>query len=188
MSTVRINLLPWREERRKRQNIEFWTIAGAIAILAALIALGVSMFFQSKVDYQNARNQYLESEIVVLDSKLKKIKELEKKKKDLEARMKVIEKLQGNRSEVVHLFQEILTALPDGVWLKSMTQTDSKVNISGFAESNARVSAFMRNLDESAWIKLPDLISISSANELPAKAEFNLDFAQESPKNNEDKD
>lgn len=188
MSTPRINLLPWREERRKRQNIEFWTIAGATAILAALIALGVSMFFQSKVDYQNARNEYLKSEIVVLDSKLKKIRELEKKKKDLEARMNVVEQLQGNRSEVVHLFEEILTALPDGVWLKSISQTQTKVNMSGFAESNARVSAYMRNLNESPWIKLPDLISISSASELSAKTEFNLDFSQESPKDKKDKD
>lgn len=187
MSTVRINLLPWREERRKRQNIEFGVMAGAAAVLAALIALGVSVFFQGKVDYQNARNHYLESEIVVLNTKLKKIKELEKKRNDLEARMDVIDKLQSNRSVIVHLFQEILTALPDGVWLKNIKQTPQRVNISGFAESNARVSAFMRNLDDSLWIKLPNLISINATSEQSAKAEFNLDFAQETPSNEDSK-
>lgn len=186
MSTARINLLPWREERRKRQNIEFGVLAGAAAVLAVLAALGVSMFFQSKVDYQNARNQYLESEISVLDTKLKKIKELEKTKKDLLARMRVIEERQSSRSEIVHLFEEVLLALPDGVWIKGLQQTGSKVNITGYAESNARVSAFMRNLDESEWIKLPDLISINSADDESAKAEFRLDFEQESP--NDEKD
>lgn len=187
MSTVRINLLPWREERRKRQNIEFGVMAGIATVLAALIALGVSVVFQGKVDYQNARNHYLESEIVVLDTKLKKIKELEKKKRDLEARMDIIDKLQSNRSEIVHLFEEILTSLPDGVWLKSIKQTPDRVNVSGFAESNARVSAFMRNLDDSMWIKLPNLGSINSTDEQSAKAEFKLDFAQESPSNEDSK-
>lgn len=184
MSAVRINLLPWREERRKRQNIEFGILAGATALIAALIALGVSMFFQGKVDHQDARNQYLESEIRVLDTKLKKIKELEKTKKDLLARMNIIEERQSSRSEIVHLFEEILLALPDGVWIKGIKQTGSKVSLDGFAESNARVSAFMRNLDESEWIKLPELISIDSENaQGSAKATFRLVFDQESPSN-----
>lgn len=180
MSTVRINLLPWREERRKRQNIELGILAGAATVLAMLVAFAVSMFFQNKVDYQDSRNQFLQSEIAVLENKVKKIKELEKTKRDLLARMRVIEERQSSRSEIVHLFEEILLALPDGVWVKSIKQSGNRVGLSGYAESNARVSAFMRNLDESEWIKLPDLISIDSANEGSAKAEFKLDFVQES--------
>lgn len=101
--------------------------------------------------------------------------------------MDIIDKLQSNRSEIVHLFEEILTSLPDGVWLKSIKQTPDRVNVSGFAESNARVSAFMRNLDDSMWIKLPNLGSINSTDEQSAKAEFKLDFAQESPSNEDSK-
>lgn len=185
MAITRINLLPWREEKRKRQNIEFFIIIGATAVVSFLVAMSVSMGYQGKVDFQNERNDYLKSEISVLEDKIKKIEELEKQKKDLLARMNVIEARQKSRPEVVHLFESLISMLPDGVWLADFSQQDDNLSINGFAESNARVSALMRNIEEAEWLQAPRLITITADGS--KEASFKMTLQQDSPKDEQDK-
>lgn len=185
MAQTRINLLPWREEQRKRQNIEFYIVIGAVAVVALLIALGVSMYYQSGIDFQNERNQYLNSEISILNDKIKKIRELENEKEALLARMRVIQDRQSSRPEVVHLFESLVEMLPDGVWLANVTQNGSNLDVNGYAESNARVSALMRNIDDAVWLKDPRLITITAPG--GGNASFTMKLQQDSPDASKDK-
>lgn len=162
---VRINLLPWREARRKQQQRNFITLTlGALAITALVMVL-VHMEFSRRIDYQQQRNQFLTSELAVLDRKIKEIQELDKKKKNLIARMDVIQQLQVSRPEVVHLFDELGKTIPEGVQISDLTQSDRSIAINGIAQSNARVSVYMRNLDQSAWFHDPSLQVIESQAE-----------------------
>lgn len=147
-----INLLPWREERRKLRKQQFLTALGATAFGAILCVGAVSMYFDKLIDNQNRRNAYLESEIAALDTKIKKIQELEKEKASLIARMRAIETLQTSRPLVVHMFDELVTSLPEGIYLNSIQQNGERLTLTGTAQSNARVSNFMRNLEASEWL------------------------------------
>lgn len=178
--STRINLLPWREEERKRQNIEFGIMAAAAALFAVVVVAGVYMYFDDRISYQNQRNSFINNEITVLNSKLETIKDLESQKQSLLDRMNIIQKLQGSRPETVHLFEELVTTIPDGIWLTLITQSDRKISISGVTESNARVSAYMRNLNESAWMSNPQLQTIKKDGEKKT-ANFNLSIQQDSP-------
>jgi type IV pilus assembly protein PilN len=178
---TRINLLPWREEERKRQNIEFGIMAGAGAILALLLVMAVYMYFDDRINYQGQRNSFLQNEIRVLNSKLETIKDLEARKQALLDRMNVIQELQGSRPQMVHLFEDLASTIPDGIWLTSIQQSGSQLKIKGVTESNARVSAYMRNLDESAWMKNPKLVTIQKGAE-GKSSDFELSLVQESPK------
>lgn len=181
----RINLLPWREEQRKRQNIEFGIVAGAAAVLTLALVLGIRMYFEDRISYHQQRNTFIQNEIKVLDSKLETIKGLEDKKQNLLDRMNVIQELQSSRPEVVHLFETLVTTIPDGIWLDSIKQSNKSITIGGKTESNARVSAFMRNLEESEWISSPTLQSIQTrSNETGAS--FQLLLSQSSPQNEEE--
>jgi type IV pilus assembly protein PilN len=162
---ARINLLPWRAELRKQQQKEF-----LLAIfLAILLTLGILFFVHSHVasliDYQNRRNEFLQSEISMLDQKIAEIQELETKKKRLLAKMEVIQQLQSSRPEIVHLFDELARTMPDGVHLTDLTQSDKSLTVNGIAQSNARVSAYMRNLESSPWLREPLLNIIESKSE-----------------------
>jgi len=153
----RINLLPWREElREQRRNQFFVALGGAVAAAAGVVFIAV-MVMNSIISHQNSRNNVLQEEMKLLDKKITEIKDLEAEKDRLVARMKIIEELQQSRPEVVHLFDEMVTSLPNGVYLTSLRQNGSRLNIVGAAESNTRVSAFMRNIDKSAWMTSPDL-------------------------------
>lgn len=180
---VNINLLPWREARRKQQQRNFATLTlGALAITALVMVL-VHMEFGRRIEYQQQRNQFLTGEIAVLDQKIKEIQELEKKKKNLIARMDVIQQLQVSRPEVVHLFDELGKTIPEGVQINDLMQSDRSIAISGVAQSNARVSVYMRNLDQSPWFQEPSLQIIESQTESKDKkgrqmSRFALKFRQ----------
>ena len=153
----RINLLPWRDELRNERRNQFFIALGAAAGFAALLILISNLVFGSFIDHQGDRNRLLQSEIDLLNIKIKEIRDLEAQKNRLLARMEIIEQLQRSRPGVVHLFQEMVLAMPDGVYLKEVKQDGSRLEIVGAAESNTRVSALMRNIDESDWLTSPDL-------------------------------
>lgn len=184
---ARINLLPWREELRKQRKQEF-----GVAILASLAIAGllwglVYFHFDQRIDYQNARNKFLEDQIALLDTKIKEIQELEKEKQRLLARMRAIETLQTSRPVIVHLFDEIVRALPDGVYLTDITQQDDVVTFKGVARSNARVSNFMRNVEESEWVTEPKLTVIETREEKGLRlSDFTLVVKQKQRKPEED--
>ena len=176
---ARINLLPWREEQRRQKTVEFGAQAGLVAIATGLLVVAVWLQMGRVVDYHKSRNQYLQNEIDVLNTKLQQIKDLEQTKANLLARMNIIQELQRSRPEVVHLFEELVTTVPEGVWLDSFQQSGKTLTIEGNAESNARVSAYMRNLEASEWFKNPVLEVIQTEKDARV-AKFKLRLQQES--------
>ena len=152
-----INLLPWREERRKRQQRNFALLTGAALAATALAMLVLHMEINRRIEFQQQRNQLLTSELALLDQKIKEIQELEKQKKSLIARMDVIQQLQISRPEAVHLFDELARTIPEGLRLVDLAQNDRTIAVNGVAQSNARVSVYMRNLDQSPWFQEPAL-------------------------------
>jgi len=153
----RINLLPWRELDRKRKRQEFGVASIAAVMLAALVAVVTYWQYSRFIDNQNDRNQYLKEQITLVDKQIEEIVGLEDQKRSLRERIDVIVKLQSSRPEVVHLMDQLVRLLPDGVYLTSVKQTDRRIQIKGVAESSTRVSAFMRNIDGSEWLKDPSL-------------------------------
>lgn len=164
---ARINLLPWRDEKRKELRKQFVFIAAGSGVLMLLVILYVHIYVSGLISDQNSRNQYLQQQIGGVNSKIKEIEGLEKQKQQLLARMKVIEQLQQNRPAVVHLFESLAKAVPDGLYLTSLTQSGTSLTITGVAQSNARVSSFMRNLDNSRWFENPvlDVIQVKDKGE-----------------------
>ncbi|MBT8434479.1 MAG: PilN domain-containing protein [Gammaproteobacteria bacterium] len=155
-----INLLPWREELRQEQKKQFAMMAVMTALLAVAIWGLIHFQMQSKIDYQLSRNTYMTNEIKKLDEEIKEIRELQKVRRSLIERMEVIQDLQASRPSIVHLFTEIVSSVPNGVYLETLTQVGSNLTINGEAESNARVSTYMRNLSASEWLKDPNLTVI----------------------------
>lgn len=160
---IRINLLPWREERRKARRQQFFAFAGVIAALAAVIWFLGFGAINGYLTAQEGKNSFLRSEIAALDKEIEEIKRLKEQTDSLLSRKRVIESLQANRTETVHLFNELARQVPDGVYLKSIKQTGDKINLVGYAQSSARVSTLMRNLDASPVMERPDLTEIKSA-------------------------
>ncbi|GHE30097.1 PilN domain-containing protein [Vulcaniibacterium thermophilum] len=154
---ARINLLPWREERRKQRQKEFAFMLGASAVGAVLLTLLIWNFYGRQIDGQNERNQFLEAEIAKVEKQIAEIKELDEKKSKLLARKEIIEKLQANRSQMVHLFDSLVRTIPDGVVLTSIKQDEDTLTLEGRSQSNARVSTYLRNLESSGWMTKPDL-------------------------------
>lgn len=181
---ARINLLPWREELRRQQTKDFATHAGLSAVLAGLIVFYGWYHVGGLIDHQNARNQYLQQQIRVLQGELREIEELESTKEKLLARMNIIQRLQTQRPQVVHLFFELAQTLPDGVFLTGIDQVDDRITLEGFAESNARVSAYMRNLDGSDWLKQPKL-EVIEAEKDERISRFKLHLKQTAPNDSE---
>ena len=162
---IRINLLPHREIRRKQQQQQFYFLLGAVAILGASIWFVVHTYLEEQLDTQMSRNKYLQQEIAKLDKQIAEIQKLKEQTAALLARKKVVETLQGNRSEVVHLLDQMVRQLPDGVYLKSLKQAGTRVTISGFTQSQARVSTLMRNLESSPELENPALIEIKAVQQ-----------------------
>ena len=154
---ARINLLPWREELRKEQQRQFLTILGLSAVLMGMIVLAVHIQIAGMINNQTSRNDFLKKEITKVEKQIKEIDNLAKEKRRLLARMEVIETLQRNRPEVVHLFDEIVEVMPEGTYLSSMKQSGKSLILNGVAQSNARVSALMRNIEGSSWLSSPRL-------------------------------
>ena len=161
----RINLLPWREQERKIRRREFMIAAGAAVFAAVIFVLGGKLLYSSWTDAQNEKNALLKKEIVKLDAQIADIQDLENRRQRLLARMEIIEKLQRKRPEIVHLFDEIVKTVPEGVYLTAIKQTGNKLEIHGVAQSSTRVSTFMRNIDSSVWMDNPVLQVVESAKE-----------------------
>lgn len=154
---TRINLLPWRERRRKEQDRQLVSIAIGAALLMGLIVFYAHLHVSAEVENQAKRNKFLEEETAKVDVQLKEIKELKKERDALLARMQVIEQLQQDRTQIVHVFDDLVRKLPEGMYLTAVKQNGKDFTLTGIAQSNARVSALMRNLDASAWFANPDL-------------------------------
>lgn len=177
-----INLLPWREELRKERQRQFAVVSFGSVLLMGLIVLAVHLNVAGRIEAQESRNRFLQQQIAVVDKQIKEINALEADKKRLIARMEVIQRLQSSRSEVVHLFDEIIRAVPDGVYLTALKQSGKSLSLSGMAQSNARVSAFMRNLDASEWLANPRL-EVIQAKGRDKVSSFSLRVDQVSRKN-----
>jgi type IV pilus assembly protein PilN len=159
---ARINLLPWRAERRKHRQKEFLTMLGLSAAAAAFLAFLIISYYSAQISGQNDRNAYLRDQIAKVDLQIKEIDALDEKKRRLLARKEVIEQLQANRSQMVHLFDSLVRTIPDGVILTSLKQEGDKLTIEGRSQSNARVSSYMRTLESSGWMTNPDLSIIEA--------------------------
>jgi len=169
----RINLLPWREAERKRKRQEFYLSLGAAVATAALVTLLGQWQMNSAIKHQQARNDYLTGEIALLDKQIEEINGLDAQKQRLLARMEIIETLQRSRPEIVHVFDEIVRVLPEGVYLTYLRQTGTRFEVRGVAQSSTRVSSFMRNIDASEWLAEPTL-QIVQTNTKGTGSEFTL--------------
>jgi len=175
----RINLLPWREEERKKRQQDF-VIAMGVSFVAGLIVVGGTIFAYSQmIDQQQDRNARLEAEIVELEKSIAEIDGLERQKERLLARMEIIEQLQRSRPEIVHLFDEMTRQLPEGVYLTGMRQNGDAVELMGIAQSSTRVSALMRQVDSSDWLTDPGVIKVETTETGPSRqAEFVVNLKQ----------
>ncbi len=162
MATL-LNLLDWRAEQRELRKREFGVMAGGAFGAGVLLFGMIWLSTTAQLDSQNTRNERLRSEIAEVERKTKEIQDLEKTKANLLARMRVIEQLQQSRAATVHFFDEIINTLPEGVYITSLKQTGKKIEISGVAESNGRVSTYMKNFEGSEWFADPKLVVITSA-------------------------
>ena len=164
---ARINLLPWRAERRTQRQKEFMTMLGASAILAVVLAFLIISYYNGQITGQNERNAFVREQIAKVDKQIEQIKALDEKKSKLLARKEVIEQLQANRSKMVHLFDSLVRTIPDGVVLTSVKQEGDKLTLQGRSQSNARVSTYMRSLETSGWMTKPDLKIIEARDGEP---------------------
>jgi type IV pilus assembly protein PilN len=158
----RINLLPWRDAQRKERKLKFMVAMGGAGVCALVVTGAVYLLYTGMIDAQDSRNEMLTQQIKILDRQIEEINDLEQTKQQFIARMQIIEKLQRSRPEIVHLFDQIVRTLPDGVYLTGVTETGDHLKFSGVAQSSTRVSAFMRNIDASQWMKNPTLEVIQS--------------------------
>jgi type IV pilus assembly protein PilN len=161
---TKINLLDWRTARRQKRKQEFMVLLALGGLISAAVVLLTYFGMDAAVEHQQKRNAYLQTQIAEMDKQIKEIQELQKTKSSLLARMRVIEQLQQSRSATVHFFDEIINTLPDGVYLTSIKQSGSNVTLDGIAESNGRISAYMKNLDSSPWFTNPKLVVIHTSN------------------------
>jgi type IV pilus assembly protein PilN len=159
---IRINLLPHREIRRKQQQQQFFVLFGGIVVIGIGIWFIVHTYLDEQHDVQVSRNKYLQEEIVKLDKQIAEIQKLKEQTAALLARKRVVETLQGNRSETVHLLDQLVRQLPDGVYLKGVKQAGTRVTITGLTQSQARVSTLMRNLESSPQLENPGLVEIKA--------------------------
>lgn len=162
---IRINLLPHREERRKQQQQQFIILLLGIVVIGAAVWFVVRSYLDEQLETQQARNKYLQDEIVKLDKQIAEIQKLKEQTAALLARKRVVETLQSNRAEVVHLLDQLVRQLPDGVYLKALKQSGTRVTITGLTESQARVSTLMRNLESSPYLESPGLIEIKAVQQ-----------------------
>ncbi len=181
---ARINLLPWRETQRKQRQREFGVLVAGAAVITLLLAGYSYVVVQGLIEHQQQRNAFLQAEIAKVDQQIRAIHVLDQVKARLLARMKVIEQLQSSRPLVVHLFDELVKSLPDGLYLTKVEQKGSQVTLQGQAQSNARISALMRNVEASSWLGKPSLTIAESrgpkSEQEPVK--FTLVVQQQSPK------
>src|SRR6202023_1285000 len=164
----RINLLPWREQERKVRRREFLVAAGAAVFASVILIIVGKLVYSGWIDAQIEKNNLLKKEIVKLDAQIADIQDLENRKQRLVARMEIIERLQRKRPEIVHLFDELVKTVPEGVYLTQIKENGNKLEIRGVAQSSTRVSTFMRNIDASVWMDNPVLQVVESAKDSPS--------------------
>ena len=187
---TKINLLPWREDLRKKKQKDFINAGVLVALIGILsVVLAHSYIEQLKI-YQNQRNQLLQNEITLLDKKIVEIKDIEAKKKQLQTKIKLIQQLQESRNEAVHLLDEISKIIPEGIFLTKLTQSGHELTFEGKSESNAQISAFMRTIEASLWLQKPTLLVIKLPDKTPnnkigteSLSDFNLHALQGKQKN-----
>jgi len=163
-SVARVNLLPHREERRKRARQHFFVLAGGTALVGIVIVVAMHGFYAAKIEIQADRNKFLKSEVAKLDKEIAEINKLKDEIQALLARKQVIETLQADRAQTVHLLDQLVRQVPEGVYLRSIVQRGLRVKLLGYAQSNARVSTLMRNIDASPWLELPELVEVKANN------------------------
>jgi type IV pilus assembly protein PilN len=165
----RINLLPWRAELRQKRKKEFLLALLGAALVGGLLVYASKLTVEGWTRAQQARNNILKNEITALDKQIEEIKGLENQRERLVARMQVIDQLQRSRPEVVHLFDELVKAMPEGVYLTTVTQQGARIELTGSAQSSTRVSALMRNIDSSAYLKAPALDVVETSETGPVR-------------------
>jgi type IV pilus assembly protein PilN len=174
---IRINLLPHRAEKRRTRQIQFAALSVISLVLGALLVGFVHAAISSRISYQERRNEYLKQETAILDKQIAEIKKLRDETQSLLERKNVVENLQSTRSDVVHLLDQMLRILPEGVYLKTLKQTGNKINITGYAQTNARISTLMRAIENSPWLDSPSLGVIQASSAGGARvSEFTLTF------------
>jgi len=173
----RINLLPWRDQQRRERKLAFFIALGGAVAVAAVAAFIAYLLLGSMIDAQVQRNDRLRAQIKVLDKQIEEINDLEAQKQKYISRMQIIEKLQRSRPEVVHLFDELVKQMPDGTYLTSVKQTGPKLKLEGVAQSSTRVSALMRNISASQWLRNPELEVVQTKSDT-AGSSFTLDAEQ----------
>jgi type IV pilus assembly protein PilN len=179
---IRINLLPHREQKRKDRRTQFFVMAGAVAVVAAVVVVAVHYYFSIEVDTQDDRNKFMKSENAKLDKEIEEIAKLKEETDRLLQRKLVIEKLQGDRSEPVLLLDQLAHRVPDGVYLKWVKQEGGKISLDGFAQSSARVSTLMRNIDSSNWMESSELVEIKAIDLNKRRLnEFQMSFKMKRP-------
>jgi len=178
-----INLLPWRDQFRQEKKKEYLGVLAAVGVVALIAGFIWISSVEGDISNQQVRNNILTAEIKILDEKVKDIRELKKRRQELISRMKVIQNLQGTRPIIVRHFDELVRAVPDGIHLNSLIRKGKVLHIKGIAESNNRVSSFMRNLDHSEWFAAPNLTGVRAAPEEGEQANsFELSVATSAPK------
>lgn len=174
---IRINLLPHRAEKRRARQIQFAALSGISVVLGVLLVVFVHAWLSGEISYQERRNGYLKQEIAILDKQIDEIKKLREQTQSLLVRKDAVEKLQSDRSDVVHLLDQMLRILPDGVHLKTLRQTGNKISLAGYAQSNARISTLMRAIEDSPWLDSPLLGEIRGSSLGSTRvSEFTLTF------------
>ncbi|WP_226704646.1 PilN domain-containing protein [Microbulbifer elongatus] len=167
---AKINLLPWRQEYRAQKQKEFQQVAALVVIAAGFSVFMWMKTVDSQIANQNERNQILNTEITALNKQVREIKDLKKRRQELIDRMRVIQELQGNRPLAVRYFDDMVRAAPEGLWLTNLKRSGKTLQISGVAESNNRVSSFMRSLDQSEWFQSPNLTGVTAKPEFGEQA------------------
>ncbi|AUL98860.1 PilN domain-containing protein [Pseudothauera hydrothermalis] len=180
---IRINLLPHREIKRKERRQQFYVVSGLMIVLGLAIAFAVHTVIGGFIERQDRKNQIFKTEIAKLDTEIAEIKRLREQIDALLARKRVIESLQSDRAQTVHVLNEMARQMPEGIYLKSIKQTARLITLVGYAQSNARVSHLMRALDESPYLTQPQLVEIKAATVDGRRVgEFTLNVTIEQPK------
>jgi type IV pilus assembly protein PilN len=173
----RVNLLPHREERRARSRQHFYVLAGGTAVVGLLVVVAVHGFYAAKIEAQDARNNFLKTENAKLDKEIAEIAKLRDEIQALLARKQIIETLQTDRAQTVHMLEQLVRQMPEGVYVRSVKQQGLRLSLHGFAQSNARVSTLMRNIEASPWLESPGLVEVKAAVvDKRRVSEFNLNL------------
>jgi len=186
MIATTINLMPWREERRKQQQQDFLVLLGVAAALGLLVWWAWTSAVSAQIEDQQGRNSYIEKELALLDGQIKEIKELETRRAELVARMDTIQKLQNDRPSIVYIFDQLARTVPNGVYYTEIARQGGAFTIKGLAESNTRISALMRSLNESPWFTDPSLQTVDAVPGSEASS-FVLTVTQEAQESEQDK-